>query len=105
MRDALASLHRIRGSEIMNTQGAPTEVGRYSLLIEWSDADGAYVVTVPELPGCRTHGATHQEAIAMGEEAIEGWLAAQRARGRVAPPPRTYDRYYTEADLPTSAAS
>ena len=70
------------------------------MLIEWSDADEAYVVTLPELPGCRTHGATHQEAIAMGEEAIEGWLAAQRARGRTVPAPWTYDRHYSEMAVP-----
>jgi len=88
----------------MSTFDAPaSEVGRYSLVIEWSDVDDAYVVTVPELPGCRTHGATTMEATEMGREAIEGWLAAQRARGRAVPPPRTYDRYYTEADLPIPA--
>ena len=88
----------------MNTFDAPiSEAGRYSLVIEWSDVDDVYVVTVPELPGCRTHGATTMEAAEMGREAIEGWLAAQRAPGRTVPPPRTYDRYYAEADVPSPA--
>ncbi len=25
----------------------------YSMIIQWSDEDNAYIVTVPELPGCK----------------------------------------------------
>ncbi len=32
----------------------------YSMVIEWSDEDEAYIVTVPELPGCITHGVAPQ---------------------------------------------
>jgi predicted RNase H-like HicB family nuclease len=64
------------------------EARRYSMTIMWSDEDGVYIVTAPELPGCRTHGATHQEALMMGEEAIAGWLASARAVGDPVPPPR-----------------
>ncbi len=66
------------------------EARRYSMIIAWSDEDDAYIITVPELPGCRTHGATRAEAIAMGEEVIAGWIAAARARGRPIPPPRLF---------------
>ncbi len=89
----------------MSMYDAPaSEVGRYSMMIEWSDADAAYIVTVPELPGCRTHGATTVEAVEMGREAIEGWLDAQRTRGRTVPSPRTYDRFYSESDVPSPVA-
>ena len=54
---------------------------RYSVLIEWSDEDAAYIATVPELPGCRTHGATRREAVEQAEEVIVGWLDAARALG------------------------
>lgn len=67
-----------------------SEVQRYSLVIEWSDEDEAYVVTVPELPGCMTHGATHAEAVQQGEDAIATWLAAARAHGDPVPAPRTF---------------
>jgi predicted RNase H-like HicB family nuclease len=60
------------------------------MLIEWSDPDQAYIVTVPELPGCRTHGATHAEAVAMGEDAIAAWLEAARTLGWPVPPPRVF---------------
>ena len=64
--------------------------GHYSMRLEWDPRDGIYVVTVPELPGCRTHGATLEEAVAKGRDAIEGWIAASRAWGDPIPPPREY---------------
>ena len=67
---------------MMSTQIMPDTVGRYSLMIEWSDEDGLYIVTVPELPGCRTHGATQVEAVEMGRDAIETWLEANHASMR-----------------------
>lgn len=66
------------------------EARRYSLLIQWSDEDRAYVVSVPELPGCHTHGTTHEAAIRMGEEAIALWLAGLRASGLPVPAPEEY---------------
>ena len=64
------------------------EVRRYSLLIAWSPENDAYVVSVPEIPGLHSHGATHEEAIAMGEEAIATWLTGLRKLGRPVPAPR-----------------
>jgi predicted RNase H-like HicB family nuclease len=63
---------------------------RYSMVIEWSDEDQAFIVTVPELPGCRTHGFTYEDAVRQGQDAIDSWLDAQRAAGRPVPPPRVY---------------
>ena len=50
------------------------DIKHYSMIIQWSDEDQAYIVTVPELPGCMTHGKTYEEAVKQGKEAIEGWL-------------------------------
>ncbi len=44
---------------------------RYSMVIEWSDEDNAFIVTVPELVGCRTHGQTYEEAVKNGQEVLE----------------------------------
>ena len=63
---------------------------RYTMLIQWSDEDGVYVVTVPELPGCRTHGSSYEEAARQGREAIEGWIADARAWGDEVPSPRRF---------------
>ena len=62
----------------------------YSMLIEWSNEDDAYVVTVRELPGCRTHGASYEEAARRGREAIEGWIADAQAWGDDVPKPHSF---------------
>lgn len=76
-----------------------TEARRYTQIIQWSDRDQVFVITVPELPGCRTHGATHAEAIEMGEEAIATWLAGARHYGQDIPPPAIFP----DTRLPTAA--
>ncbi len=67
------------------------DASRYSLIIEWSDEDQLYIATAPELPGCRTHGATRTEALAKAEEIIAEWLEIVAERGRQAPAPRVFD--------------
>lgn len=67
-----------------------SQQGHYSMIIEWSDEDAAFIVTVPELSGCRTHGATYQEAARQGQEAIEGWIDAALADGESIPQPRVF---------------
>jgi predicted RNase H-like HicB family nuclease len=64
------------------------EAKHYSMIIQWSDEDQAYIVTVPELPGCRTHGETYEEAIQQGQDAIEGWIMVAKDLGWPIPPPR-----------------
>lgn len=51
------------------------------MIIQWSEPDQAYIVTVPELPGCRTHGATYEEAVRQGRDAIETWIEGSDALG------------------------
>lgn len=62
----------------------------YSMIIEWSDEDQAYIVTVPELPGCRTHGNTYEEAVRQGQDAIESWIMVALADNDPLPSPRRY---------------
>jgi predicted RNase H-like HicB family nuclease len=89
------------------------EYGRYSMIIEWSDEDSAYIVTVPELSGCRTHGRTYEEAIAQGQDAIESWIDAARAGDSYVPPPRTFkyrssftaDRVNSTQEMPLESRS
>jgi predicted RNase H-like HicB family nuclease len=69
---------------------AQPEHHHYSMLIQWSDEDQAYIVTVPELAGCRTHGFTYEEAVQRGQEAIEGWIEDARAWGEAVPAPRIF---------------
>jgi predicted RNase H-like HicB family nuclease len=60
----------------------------YSMVIKWSEEDDAYIVTVPELPGCITHGDTYEEAVHQGEDAIETWIDGCLAWGYPIPEPR-----------------
>ncbi|MBV8694444.1 MAG: type II toxin-antitoxin system HicB family antitoxin, partial [Ktedonobacteraceae bacterium] len=53
----------------------------YSLLIQWNDEDKIYIVTVPELPSCKTHGRTYDEAIKNVLEVIELWLETAKDLG------------------------
>ena len=62
----------------------------YSMVIEWSEVDEAYIVTVPELPGCRTHGATYEQAVSQGQDAIVRWISARQASYRPIPAPRVF---------------
>ena len=63
---------------------------RYSVTMEWDPSDHIYVVSVPELLGCMTHGATLQEAAAQAQDAIESWVDAARERGIPLPEPRVW---------------
>jgi predicted RNase H-like HicB family nuclease len=46
----------------------------YSMNIQWSEEDRVFVVTVPELPGCITHGRTYEEAVRQGQDAVATWI-------------------------------
>ena len=61
---------------------------RYEMIIWWSDEDAAFVVDVPELPGCMAHGNNRPEAIANAEEAVAFWLKTAKADGITVPKPR-----------------
>ena len=52
---------------------------RYSVIIQWSDEDQAYVVTLPEWGGCHTHGATYEEAARNAQEVLELLIADESA--------------------------
>lgn len=43
---------------------------RYSVVIQWSEEDQAYLARAPELPGCITHGDTYEEALKNALEVI-----------------------------------
>ena len=67
---------------------------RYSMLIEWSEEDQAYLVTLPEwservmMPA--THGDTYSEAVQQGEEVLELLVESAQENGEPLPPPRIH---------------
>jgi antitoxin HicB len=58
---------------------------RYTIILDPDEEDGGYTVTVPALPGCVTQGDTLEEAIAMANEAIRGFLEALAKDGQPIP--------------------
>ena len=51
------------------------------------DEGGGYVITFPDLPGCRSDGATPEEAIKNGRDALQSWLAVAHEFGDKIPGP------------------
>lgn len=62
--------------------------GTYELIIYWSEEDEAFIVEVPELPGCMADGSTYQEALANAEVIIQEWIETARELGRPVPEPK-----------------
>jgi antitoxin HicB len=67
---------------------------QYSIVIEWSPEDQAYVVVLPEwadqyaMPVA--HGATYEEAAQRGRNALENYIRFAQEDGRPLPPPRVF---------------
>jgi len=61
---------------------------RYEMIVYWSEEDQAFVVEVPELPGCMADGATYLEAIANAEVIIREWIETAGELHRSVPAPR-----------------
>jgi antitoxin HicB len=64
---------------------------RYSMVIEWSDEDQVFVVSLPEWGDLvHTHGSTYEEALQRGKELIEGLVAVRQESGELLPRPRMF---------------
>lgn len=61
---------------------------RYELIIYWSNEDNAFIVEVPELPGCMADGETYQEAVQNAEKIIQQWIETATKLGRKIPEPK-----------------
>lgn len=62
----------------------------YSMVIQWSDEDQAYIVSIPEFPGNLTHGDTYEEAVKQGEDLIESLILWTLQDGKPLPQPRMF---------------
>lgn len=61
---------------------------RYKLIIYWSQTDEAFIVEVPELPGCMADGETYQEAVQNIEIIIQEWIETAKELNRPIPEPK-----------------
>jgi len=64
------------------------------MLIEWSQEDQAYLVTLPEWAGRVimpvTHGSTYSEAVEQGQEVLKLWVESALQDGESLPTPKVY---------------
>ncbi len=65
----------------------------YSMVIQWSEEDRAYIVSLPEwadrlFSNPVTHGETYEEAVGNGKEAIDALIGWATLRGFALPEPR-----------------
>ena len=66
----------------------------YSMLIEWSEEDQAYLVTLPEwadrvlMPV--THGDTYDQAVQRGQEVLKMLIESTKAEDKPLPVPRFF---------------
>jgi predicted RNase H-like HicB family nuclease len=61
---------------------------RCELIIYWSKEDQAFLVEIPELPGCMADGATYEEAVANAQSVIPEWIETARYLNRPIPKPK-----------------
>lgn len=67
----------------------------YSILLHQVEDEGRkyWIAEVPELPGCKSHGSTVQEAVESVEEAKKDWIADSLEKEEAVPVPVERDRY------------
>jgi predicted RNase H-like HicB family nuclease len=58
---------------------------KYEMVVFWSEEDEAFVVEVPELPGCMADGRTYEEAIKNTLAVIREWIETAKEPGREIP--------------------
>ncbi|WP_043739178.1 type II toxin-antitoxin system HicB family antitoxin [Thioalkalivibrio nitratireducens] len=61
---------------------------KYELIVYWVEEDQAFVVEVPELPGCMADGSSYEEAVANAQRVIEDWIDTAQRLGRRIPEPK-----------------
>lgn len=62
----------------------------YSMVIEWSDEDQAFIVSIPEFPGNYTHGDSYGEAVKQGQDLIDSLIMWTQQDGKPLPQPREF---------------
>lgn len=66
-------------------------MSKYSMIVSWSEEDQAYIVAVPELPGCMADGKTPVEAVENAEIIIQEWIECALEDGEPIPEPSLFN--------------
>jgi len=89
-------------NNVMSTTTKP----RYTVVIQWSDEDHCYVVSLPEWGGPKTHGETYEEAARNAREVLELLMEDENGQSVNLPPPHLF--HYPGAgvvDLPEDSVN
>jgi antitoxin HicB len=65
---------------------------KYTIVIQWSDEDKCYVVSLPEFTNVYqpcTHGDTYEEAVKNAQEVLEMLIESSLENGEALPEPQT----------------
>lgn len=63
---------------------------KYSILIQWSENDRAYIASLPEWGKyARTHGETYEDALENAKEVLEDLVYGYEQTGKPLPEPQT----------------
>ncbi|MBD2595836.1 type II toxin-antitoxin system HicB family antitoxin [Nostoc spongiaeforme FACHB-130] len=63
---------------------------KYTIIIQWSDEDDCFVVSLPEWGDyCHTHGDTYEEALKNAQEVLEMLIESALEDGETLPEPQT----------------
>ena len=58
----------------------------YSMVIQWSEKDNCFVVTLPEWGElCQTYGDTYEEALSNAKEVLQLMVESSRQEGQTLP--------------------
>lgn len=63
-------------------------MSKYSMIMSWSEEDQAYIVSVPELPGCMADGKTPEDAVKQAQVVIDLWIETAKKDGEEIPKPK-----------------
>ena len=65
----------------------------YSIVIQWSDEDMCFVVSLPEWGEfCHTHGDTYYDALKNATEVLELLIESSLEEGKPLPEPKTLEQ-------------
>ncbi|MCU0551127.1 MAG: type II toxin-antitoxin system HicB family antitoxin [Leptolyngbya sp. Prado105] len=68
---------------------------KYTIIIQWSDEDQCYVVSLPDFKDVMqpvTHGETYEEALQNAQEVLELLVESAIAEGELLPEPQTFGK-------------
>lgn len=69
----------------------------YTIIIQWSDEDRCFVVSLPEWGFCHTHGDTYEEALKNAQEVLELLINSSLEDGEPLPKPKIFGQSFVLA--------